>query len=54
MNFDLGTTNTSNNFVSSNECSNEAAREKLYSMGDNRKAISSDDLFVDNTPSAEM
>lgn len=54
MTFDLGNSNTTNNFPSANECTNDAARDKLYAMGDNRKAISSDDLFVDNTQSAEM
>ncbi len=56
MTFDLGTNGTSNfnNVPAHNECSNEAARDKLMSMNDNRKAISSDDLFTDMQQSAEM
>ena len=37
-----------------NECSNDAARDKLMSMNSNRKGISSDDLFTDMQQSAEM
>ena len=37
-----------------NECTNDAARDKLLNMNTNRKAISSDDLFTDMNQSEEM
>ena len=46
--------NNFNAFAAPDECSNEQALEKLKSMNSNRKGIGSDDLFVDNTKTAEI